>query len=278
MPLNVEISQAFPEGRDAREETHSTGYLSLRGGAKHQRSSLESLPNVRLHASRAGRPIECYEIASPASRVRNDTRRYSTCNQRTKYVRRPVSRILSAPSPWERSGTVIDLGAASQQRSCSLPAGQVERAVPSRLFGLAPDGVYHAADRYRQRGGLLPHRFTLACASREAIGGLFSAALSVASRRPAVSRHPALRSSDFPPPRKLERATVRPPHVRCKTCANSNVLIESPVAMGSGDTDHDSPETPVASSDSRSRCSASGRSSTPQDSQRMMSSILRISA
>jgi len=31
------------------------------------------------------------------------------------------------------------------------------------------------------------------------IGGLLSAALSVASRRPGVTRHPALRSSDFPP-------------------------------------------------------------------------------
>jgi hypothetical protein len=52
---------------------------------------------------------------------------------------------------------------------------------------------------YQLRGGLLPHRFTLACAGKPAIGGLLSAALSVASRRPAVSRHPALRSSDFPP-------------------------------------------------------------------------------
>ena len=32
------------------------------------------------------------------------------------------------------------------------------------------------------------------------IGGLFSVVLSVALRRPAVSRHPALRSSDFPRP------------------------------------------------------------------------------
>ena len=30
------------------------------------------------------------------------------------------------------------------------------------------------------------------------IGGIFSVALSVASRRPAVSRHPTLRSPDFP--------------------------------------------------------------------------------
>jgi hypothetical protein len=31
-----------------------------------------------------------------------------------------------------------------------------------------------------------------------AAGGMFSVALSIASRRPAVSRHPALRSPDFP--------------------------------------------------------------------------------
>ena len=48
------------------------------------------------------------------------------------------------------------------------------------------------------RGGLLHLRFTLTCAPHGAIGGLFSVALSVALRRPAVSRHPALWSSDFP--------------------------------------------------------------------------------
>ena len=31
------------------------------------------------------------------------------------------------------------------------------------LFGFAPGGVYRAASRYRSRGGLLPHRFTLTC-------------------------------------------------------------------------------------------------------------------
>ena len=34
------------------------------------------------------------------------------------------------------------------------------------LFGLAPDGVYLAAPVTRCAGGLLPHRFTLACAGR----------------------------------------------------------------------------------------------------------------
>ena len=52
--------------------------------------------------------------------------------------------------------------------------------------------------RYRSRGALLPHRFTLACAPERAIGGLLSVALSIASRRPGITRHPALWSSDFP--------------------------------------------------------------------------------
>ena len=59
------------------------------------------------------------------------------------------------------------------------------------------------------RGALLPHRFTLACAPETgAIGGLFSVALSVASRRPAVSRHPALRSSDFPRHPRVPRSSL----------------------------------------------------------------------
>ncbi len=96
--------------------------------------------------------------------------------------------------------TVIDLGSVSRQTSSGLPAGHSGRAAPAHLFGLAPDGVYRAT-------------FVTECAvssylavsplpvSRRigTIGGLFSVALSVAFRRPAVSRHPALRSSDFPP-------------------------------------------------------------------------------
>jgi len=49
--------------------------------------------------------------------------------------------------------------------------------------------------RYRPRGGLLPHRFTLTPVTW---GGLFSVALSVALRRPGVTWQSALRSSDFP--------------------------------------------------------------------------------
>jgi|GEM_PF-2598493 len=82
--------------------------------------------------------------------------------------RQPVSRILYG-CDWLAPVTAIDLGWILQPSSCSLPAGQ--RNGPfrnaetfSRLFGLAPDGVYHATNRYRQCGELLPHRFTLTCA------------------------------------------------------------------------------------------------------------------
>ena len=42
--------------------------------------------------------------------------------------------------------------------------------------------------RYRNRGALLPHRFTLAAASRDR-GGLISVALSLRSLSPGVTRH-----------------------------------------------------------------------------------------
>ena len=70
------------------------------------------------------------------------------------------------------------------------------------LFGLAPQGVCRAVPTRVGRGALLPHRFTLTSSSLpcgfEAIGGLFSVALSVALPRLAVSQPAARESSDFP--------------------------------------------------------------------------------
>jgi len=57
----------------------------------------------------------------------------------------------------------ICLGWSSPTTSSSLPAAITVRAAPRRLFGLAPTGGYLATHRYRECGGLLPHRFTLAC-------------------------------------------------------------------------------------------------------------------
>ncbi len=73
---------------------------------------------------------------------------------------------------------------------------------PIPLFDLAPGGVYRAVRVTPGAGALLPHRFTLTCATPEgaAIGGLFSVALSCRSPRLAVSQHPALWSPDLPRP------------------------------------------------------------------------------
>ena len=71
------------------------------------------------------------------------------------------------------------------------------------LFGLAPGGVCLALGVTTQTGELLPHRFTLTRTPwnyfHGAAGGLFSVALSLGSPPVAVSDHPVLWSSDFPP-------------------------------------------------------------------------------
>ncbi len=97
-----------------------------------------------------------------------------------------------------RRGGIIYLGPTLLPASCSLPGTQTARATPHPLFGLAPGGVCHATPV--TSGPVRSYR-TLSPlpVPRGAIGGLLSAALSVALRRPGVTRHPALRSSDFPP-------------------------------------------------------------------------------
>jgi hypothetical protein len=82
------------------------------------------------------------------------------------YGRSGISRVLS-PLARRRA---ISLGRRSPAASSSLPGtspafGRSARAAPSPLLGLAPGGVYHAAPCYQQRGGLLHHPFTLACAA-----------------------------------------------------------------------------------------------------------------
>ncbi len=77
---------------------------------------------------------------------------------------RPVSRVLSR--------TVIPLGRSSPNASSNLPepnAGHVN----GFLFGLAPDGVYHATTCCQARGALLPHPFTLAVGT-ESIGAAWA--------------------------------------------------------------------------------------------------------
>jgi len=108
---------------------------------------------------------------------------------------RPVSRVLS----W----AIIHLGLLSPASSSDLPEDIAGRDI-AFLFGLAPGGVYHATNCYQLRGALLPHHFTLTCKA----GGLFSAALSVGSRPPGITWHPALWSPDFPPFRLIAKARL----------------------------------------------------------------------
>jgi hypothetical protein len=83
--------------------------------------------------------------------------------------------------------------------------------------------------RYRKRGALLPHRFTLACrhcpgCPGPRAGGLFSVALSLRSPPPAVSRHrplvePGLSSTT--PPELRRCSSDRPAVWRAETDAGS---------------------------------------------------------
>ena len=100
---------------------------------------------------------------------------------------RPVSRVLSR--------TAIHLGAWLPIRSSNLPEGSASHAI-------APYAVL------LRMGFTLPFvlprtRCALTapfhpCQPWTGFGGIFSVALSVASRRPVVNRHPALWSPDFP--------------------------------------------------------------------------------
>jgi len=101
----------------------------------------------------------------------------------------PISRVLS----W----TIIHLGCTSPCTSCNLPGNSVGHTnVP--LFGLAPGGVYPATPvtrcAVRSYRTISPLPVT-----PKRTGGIFSVALSIDSRRPGVTWHPALWSPDFPP-------------------------------------------------------------------------------
>ncbi len=112
---------------------------------------------------------------------------------------------------------IIHLGGLSPGRSSTLPAAQTRRAASRCLFGLAGGGVCPAiavtrdAVRSYRTFSPLPltcgGRFASPACSRRAKpgphvkGGMFSVALSLGSRRVAVSNHRALPSSDFPPGR-----------------------------------------------------------------------------
>jgi len=101
-----------------------------------------------------------------------------------------VSRILF-PARGEDHSSVTRVAAVIEQPTRKLLA-ETGGSIAS-LFGLAPQGVCRAVATHVGRGALLPHRFTLTAGRlRDRVGGLFSVALSVASRRLVVNQ-PAAR-------------------------------------------------------------------------------------
>ena len=113
---------------------------------------------------------------------------------------RPISRVLS----W----AIIPLGRPSPVASSSLP-GSHARTRRCRLpcdFPIWPCSRwgFPCHVRYRPRGALLPHHFTLTCVAfpdgELAHRRYLSVALSVGSRLPGVTWRSALWSPDFPPP------------------------------------------------------------------------------
>lgn len=119
-----------------------------------------------------------------------DVKSNAAVESRSRWVSQPVSRVLS----W----IIIHLNRKSPS---GLKQPTRKRRGPRHSFpiwscsgwGLPCHRCCH------RRGALLPHHFTLTDPPEADLGGLFSVALSVGSRPPGVTWHPALRSPDFPP-------------------------------------------------------------------------------
>ena len=111
---------------------------------------------------------------------------------------RPISRVLS----W----AAIHLGHSSRCASSNLPGSRADHTFEDEprcppIWSCSGRGL-PCRLRYRRRGALLPHHFTLTPLARGEWGGIFSVALAVGSRLPGVTWRPVLWSPDFPPSRE----------------------------------------------------------------------------
>ena len=109
-----------------------------------------------------------------------------------------------------KPGRTISLGSASLRTSCSLPGTQMGRAAPRPCLALLQVGFSVRPPLPKARCALTAPFHPCLCSLTEAIGGLLSVALSIGFRRPGVTRHPALWSSDFPPMDTVTRPTSDP--------------------------------------------------------------------
>jgi hypothetical protein len=128
---------------------------------------------------------------------------------------RPISRVLSPPCGGDDHSSrrpvawLLKLPTRTLSRRAAEAGAPLRRRRRRSLFGIAPDGVFHA----------MPHHWAMRCALTAPFhhhrrhpeglrsGCLFSVALSVGSPRLVVNQHPALWSSDFP----LVETAQKPP-------------------------------------------------------------------
>jgi hypothetical protein len=148
---------------------------------------------------------------------------------------RPVSRVLSR--------TAIHLGRMSPCASSDLPGDPARAARAARgcvppIWSCSGWGLPCRRCCHR-RGALLPHHFTLTfrcpAITGKRRGGIFSVALSVGSRPPGVTWHPALWSPDFPPRPQRDGATARPtPRRQCTRFPGSREAPGCPCGDSAG--------------------------------------------
>ncbi len=141
----------------------------------------------------------------------------------------------------------IYLGQTSPFASCTLPGTSggtggpaakniAKHLLPRPLFALAPEGQSPCRRRYRRRGGLLPHRFTLTArtaeAGREAVCSLLPVpGVTPGGRYPLSCLVVAGLSSGIAPGSHLNRRVkklvfeLREPFARRRRCVGSDVAM-----------------------------------------------------
>ena len=114
-----------------------------------------------------------------------------TCDRLTCFIIKQVDKPNSVS---DKRTTIIYLGCQLPDTSCNLPRGQMKRAASSPLFGLAPNGVYHA---FNVTIEAVSSYLAISPLSTKSGLCIFCGTFH-ASRRVRVTDHPALWSSDFP--------------------------------------------------------------------------------
>ena len=180
--------------------------LELCGAGREARSLSEGRKTGNLlRCWRHEAPRSCGPMTTLTPSCRND-RRPRSARSGARRQERP-SKPDSVPPEWgggdHFSGTAVARGLERPTRKawCGSSPG---------AFPIWPFSGWGLPCQFRHRscGALLPHRFTLASCP-ETRGGLFSVALSLASRPVAVDNHPDPRSPDFPP--RAAEPAERPP-------------------------------------------------------------------